>query len=175
MIKIAFLTVLIILLLSGYSNAETNETVNVDELAIPDYGPHIFEELKNEPEVIDVRGTIPIIVNNREKLEWTDKLVEFSMNLEKEMNKYFHDGSLLSFGTSIDGYLEVGCNSATPEKINNTVIDEIYSVIDNQCKKEGINNVPVVFKWTEMGTEETPGFTSVMLTLCILILISIRR
>jgi hypothetical protein len=171
MTKILLVTVLTILLLSGYSSAETNETVNVDELAIPDYGPHIFEELKNEPGVIDVRGTMPTIVSNREKLEWTDKLVECSLNLDEEMHKYFEDGPILSFGTNVDGYLKVGCDLAAPEKVNSTVIDEIYGVIDAQCKKEGINDVPVVFVWTEMATEETPGFTSVMLILCILILI----
>ena len=71
--------------------------------------------------------------------------------------------------------MEVGFNSATPDKVNDTLIDEIYSLIGTQCKKEGINDVPVVFKWTEMPTEETPGFTSIMLILCILVLIRIRR
>jgi len=175
MIKNTLLTVLIILLIPGFAYAATNETVNVDDLTIPDYGPHIFEELKNDSEVIAVRGTIPTITSNKEKLEWTDKLVDCSLNLDKDMHKYFEDGSIVDFGTCIGGYLKVGFDSEAPEKINDAVIDEIYIVIDNQCKKQGITDVPVVFVWSEIATEDSPGFTSISLVLCMLVLTKTRK
>ncbi|MDY0388392.1 MAG: hypothetical protein RBT65_14980 [Methanolobus sp.] len=182
--KVVFMMALTVFLLSGYSNADANETlnvdeltINVDELALPDFGPHIFEEIQNESWLIESRGTIPTITDNKEKLEWADKVTQCTMALQDEMDKYLYDGSpLFSFGgVTIDGYVEVGFNSATPDKVNDTLIDEIYSLIDTQCKKEGINDVPVVFMWAEMPTEETPGFTSIMLILCILVLTRIRR
>ncbi|WP_305064027.1 hypothetical protein [Methanococcoides sp.] len=167
---------LIILLLFGYSDAAANETQNIKNLKLPDYGPHIFKEVQNEPGFISVRGKMPTIIDNKEKLEWTDKLVQCSIN-NKEMDKYYSasGGPVLSFGTSINGYLEVGCNSATPEQINESVINEIYQVIDEQCEKEGVADVPVVFIWTEMATEETPGFASIMLILSMLLLVKIRK
>lgn len=147
-----------------------------ESISLPDYGPHIFEEAKKEPAFIAALGTMPVITDEGEKREWTDKLVECSRGA-KEIDRYFYEygGPLLSFGTSINGYLKIGCNSATPEKVNSTVIDEIYSVIDAQSKKEGINNVPVVFVWAEMPTEDTPGFTSIMLVLSLLLLIVMQR
>lgn len=147
-----------------------------ESISLPDYGPHIFEEAKREPTFIAARGTMPVITDEGGKREWTDKLVECSRGTT-EIDRYFYDsgGPLLSFGTSINGYLEVGCNSATPEKVNSTVIDEIYSMIDAQSKKVGVNDVPVVFVWAEVPTEDTPGFTSTMLILSILLLAGIRR
>jgi hypothetical protein len=147
-----------------------------ESISLPDYGPHIFEEAKKEPAFIAARGTMPVITDEGEKREWTDKLVECSM-ATTEIDRYFYkyEGPLLSFGASINGYLEVGCYSATPEKINSTVIDEIYGVIDTQSKKEGINDVPVVFMWMEMPTEDSPGFTSIMLVLSLLLLMVMRK
>jgi hypothetical protein len=147
-----------------------------ESISLPDYGPHIFEEAKKEPAFIAARGTMPVITDEGEKREWTDKLVECSRGA-KEIDRYFYEsgGPLLSFGTSINGYLKVGCYSATPEKINSTVIDEIYGVIDAQSQKEGINDVPVVFMWMEMPTEETPGFTLMMPILSIFLLTELKK
>jgi hypothetical protein len=147
-----------------------------ESISLPDYGPHIFEEAKKEPAFIAALGTMPVITDEGEKREWTDKLVECSRGA-KEIDRYFYEygGPLLGFGTSINGYLLVYCYSATPEKVNSTVINEIYDVIDAQSKKEGINDVPVVFMWTEMPTEDTPGFTSIMLVLSLLLLMVMRR
>ncbi|MEL4305429.1 hypothetical protein [Methanococcoides sp. LMO-2] len=39
-------------------------------------------------------------------------------------------------------------NSETPEKVNESVIDEIYQTIDKHFEQEaGIDEVPVVFEW----------------------------
>ena len=55
-----------------------------------------------------------------------------------------------SFGADINGYLIVGFEASTPEKVNESVIDEIYQVIDEHFEQKGINNVPVVFIFVEI-------------------------
>ncbi|MBP1909161.1 hypothetical protein [Methanolobus bombayensis] len=83
-----------------------------------------------------------------------------------------------------------------------SIIDEIH-VINEQCEKEGIDEVPVVFEWehivvdeepiplnlvenTEMidndtkeneveSKKETPAFTSLMVFVCLFFLIIIER
>ncbi|WP_164997928.1 hypothetical protein [Methanolobus psychrotolerans] len=180
------------------SNADDNDmSIN---FTLPDYGPEMFEKAKKESNFIAARGTMPLITEDGKKIEWTDQLVECTRN-NKEILAYFNDGPVESFGTYIDGYLKVGMESATPEKVNDTIIDEIYEIISEQCEKEGINDVPVVFVWDheEAIVEEesssttvdifenkstqneddpiqsTPGFTSIMLILCLLILVKYRK
>jgi hypothetical protein len=51
-------------------------------------------------------------------------------------------------------------------------------MIDEKAEEEGINDVPVVFRWSEKDievTEDTPGFTSMMLVLGLALAIGIRR
>jgi hypothetical protein len=47
--------------------------------------------------------------------------------------------------------------------------------LKSQCEKEGINDVPVVFVWTEMGIDEFHRLTSIMLVLSLLLLIRLRK
>jgi hypothetical protein len=175
-----------------------------EDLALPDYGPNMFEKAKNSSEFVAARGTMPIIIDEGEKREWIDQLVQCSRANDKIIN-YFKSsgGPVLSFGTYINGYLEVGLNSATPEKVNDSVIDEIYQTINEAAEEEGVSAVPVVFVWTEVAQEDelkidepslmeddfenestqdgddpthpTPGFTSSMFALCMLILAIFRR
>ena len=116
----------------------------------------------------------------------------------------------MSFGTYIDGYLLVQFEGYSSEKVNESLIDEIYQVIDEQCEQEGINDVPVVFMFggyeredlavepaddgpdadkaddanlsddeeeieDNETTNQTPGFTSIMVILGLLILVKIKR
>jgi phosphoribosyl-dephospho-CoA transferase len=144
---------------------------------------------------------MPVITDATEKRNWLDLLTHCARG-NKEITNYFRSsgGPLLSFGIYIDGYLKVGLNSETPEKVNDSVIDEIYRTIDEAAQEEGVNNVPVVFLWSEPGheddaiyspsgeklenestqdedksTQTTPGFTSIMFVLCILILAIFRK
>lgn len=117
---------------------------------LPDYGPHVLEAAKKDPQFIASRGTMPIITDEGEKRAWIDLLVQCTRN-NKEIDQYFisSGGTVESFGSYIDGYLRVGLYSDTPEKVNESVINEIYKVIREQGEKEGINDVPVVFMWSQ--------------------------
>ncbi|MDY0387313.1 MAG: hypothetical protein RBT65_09345 [Methanolobus sp.] len=195
-----------------------------EDMSLPDYGPAIFEEAKSNPSVIAVYGTMPVIEQESEKREWTDLL---GHSKGKELDPFFAEfgGPVLGYGVSINGYLSVGMDLENPEKVNESVIDEIYQTISRHFEQEaGINEVPVVFVWepravtdellentpspdnehismlnddgsvttytadeayidedgnvviidnentSESNTQTTPGFTSIMLALCLLIL-----
>ena len=206
------------------------------DLSLPDYGPEMFEKAANSSGFVAARGTMPVITDEGEKREWTDQLVKCSRANDK-IDNYFSSGQVVFFGSYIDGYLQVCLNSATPEKVNDSVIDEIYRTIDEAAQGEGVTDVPVVFIWgstpdedqaivtdltpdpyvkmldengnyidvsiddvyinengnfvlknstEESATENytdgnidssqsTPGFTSIMLVLCILILTRFRK
>jgi hypothetical protein len=184
-----------------------------EDLPLPDYGPQIFEQVKNESGFIATRGTMPVITNSSEKEEWADSLVQCSRSLgnpsNKKLDPYFSSsgGPVTSFGPGINGYVTVGFNPSTPEKVNESVIDEIYQVIDEHFVQEGVSEVPVVFEWMgapvediavvdgpyvnesddsslpgneeEINGSETtskmPGFTSIMLFLCLLLLFNTRK
>jgi hypothetical protein len=126
-----------------------------DDLPLPDYGPQIFEEAKKNPLFVAARGTMPVITDASEKVEWTDLLVRCSRSLgnpyntDKGIMPYFVEfgGPVNSFGTDINGYLAVGFEGYSSEKVNESLIDEIYKVIDEQCEQEGISDVPVVFEF----------------------------
>ena len=117
---------------------------------LPDYGPDVLEAAKKDPQFIASRGTMPIITDEGEKRAWFDLLVQCTRN-NNEIDQYFISsaGPVESFGSYIDGYLRVGLYSYTPEKVSESVINEIYKVIREQGEKEGINDVPVVFMWSQ--------------------------
>lgn len=189
-----------------------------EDLPLPDYGPQVFEEAKKNPSVVAVRGTMPIITDASEKEEWTDSLVQCSRSLANPSNAntgiqtYFASsgGPVSTFGTNINGYLKVGLEGYSSEKVNESIIDEIYQVIDEQCEKEGISDVPVVFEFVgyitveneilpeneipnvnesddanlsgneeetagNETTNQTPGFTSIMVILGLLLLLIVKR
>jgi hypothetical protein len=172
-----------------------------EDMPLPDYSPEMFEKAANGSGFVAAKGTMPVITDATEKRNWLDLLTHCARG-NKEITNYFRSsgGPLLSFGIYIDGYLKVGLNSETPEKVNDSVIDEIYRTIDEAAQEEGVNNVPVVFLWSEPGheddaiyspsgeklenestqdedksTQTTPGFTSIMFVLCILILAIFRK
>lgn len=133
-------------------------------LPLPDYGPESFERAKNEAGFITTRGTMPVITDADKKVEWTDLLVKCSQPLSRPnsttgINPYFAEfgGPVISFGTNINGYLRVGFEASTPEKVNESVINEIYQVIDEHFEQEGISNVPVVFVFSHLTLDTAPA------------------
>jgi len=104
-----------------------------ENLPLQDYGPESFERAKNETGFITTRGKMPEIHQEEEKREWIDLLAKGSQSLSTPgstsgLNPYFavSGGPVNSFGVYIDGYLEVGLEPSAQEKVNESVIDEIY-------------------------------------------------
>ena len=68
---------------------------------------------------------MPVITDEDKKVEWTDLLVKCNQPLSRPnsttgINPYFAEfgGPVNSFGADIHGYLIVGFEPSTPEKVN---------------------------------------------------------
>ncbi|WP_232221893.1 hypothetical protein [Methanococcoides burtonii] len=131
-----------------------------EDMPLPDYGPEIFEEAKSSPSFIAAYGTMPVIKQESEKRSWTDQL---GHSKGRELDPFFAEfgGLVIGYGVSINGYLSVGLDSENSEKVNESVIDEIYQTIDSHFEQEaGINEVPVVFEWEGRAVEDELEYTS---------------
>jgi hypothetical protein len=121
-----------------------------ESVSLPDYGPQVFEIAKQDPWFIDAKGTMPVITDEGEKREWLNLLGKGIHNC-RYVDRYFKSsgGPTIAFGLSINGYLFVEFDIDAPGKVNESLINEIYQVIDDGCKQKGINDVPVVFMWSQ--------------------------
>ena len=139
---------------------------------LPDYGPDVLESAKKDPQFIASRGLMPIILEEGKKREWVDQLSN-SIHMNRDLDPYFkkNGGNVIGFGLSINGYLFVEFDANTTEQVNESLISEIYQVIDIHCQQEGITDVPVIFKWgreptlNEGRVEDTPSPDEVMITI----------
>jgi len=139
---------------------------------LPDYGPDVLEAAKKDPQFIASRGTMPLITDEGEKRAWLDLLGKGIHNCRLS-DRYFKSsgGPMLAFGLSIDGYLFIEFDKDTPEKVNESLINEIYQVIGTRCEQAGITDVPVVFRWSEgeitleLPVEDTPVPDEDMITI----------
>ncbi len=178
--------VLFVLMISpGFVNASHGESNDSAYEHDSSESNHLYEAVKTNPEVITTRGVLPEMTTDAEKVEWVDSLIRCSENfpeIDEHLAEY--GGPIESFGFAGEGYIEVGLDTESPEKANDSTINEIYQVIKEHYEKEGIKNVPVVFVWqhiVEVGedtsslsdeeigenktTKQSPGFTSITLIL----------
>ena len=164
--KWSIFMIFILILLSGSTNADDgklNDSEHDEDLSfipdrrpLPDYGPEVFEEIKQNPKFIASRGTMPEIREEEDKREWINSLIVCSSFSNLSMDPYMigNGSSVVAFGCSImGGYLYVEFDETTPEYVNESLIDEMYQTIKDHCEQEGISEVPVVFMWGEMPIE----------------------
>lgn len=169
-IKIGIGTLLIVMLLVAVAFADTaapsNETktfpkdlpervllgLNDSELQdknIPDFGPEVFERMKQDPKVLDTRGKIPRFGTVIERRNWLDKLDKIRIGVQDEMLPYdYPNGSVISDGFDWEGYFYVGLyKNAT---VNASLVNKIYGIIDKEARVVGIQEVPVAFSLDDM-------------------------
>lgn len=98
--------------------------------------------------MIETRGTVPEITEDKEKMEWLDTIKECINNSESELHPYMKEfgGPLVGFGTNYGGYLFVDFDEDLEKEINDSAIDKFYNIIDTNAKKAGISDIPVVFR-----------------------------
>lgn len=128
-----------------------------ESLPLPDYGPQIFEEVKNEPGFIATRGIMPIITDPSEKVEWTETAGKCIHSFSGDLRPYMKSsgGQLTGFGHNYRGYIFVCFDPESLESVNDSIIDEIYLIIEEHSEQEGINEVPVIFEWRGESIEDT--------------------
>lgn len=55
-------------------DAQQEDNFTEGEYYLPTYGPSIFEKLKDDSDVIETRGVIPQITDDKEKVKWLDTI-----------------------------------------------------------------------------------------------------
>ncbi len=131
--------------------------------------------------VIDIRGKIPKFENKTEKKEWFEKLDELGDSLrESQSLKEFKypAGPVITYGYSIYGYFFVDFKKDF--EYNETLTEEIYEIIDEEARKLGIENIPVVFRISGMPELESETDTLILnekekseITIAIILIIGI--
>lgn len=112
-----------------------------------------------------------------ERRSWLEELKNLG-NMGSEMSKYMYpDGPVISHGYGYDGYISVTFLEGS--EVNESLMDEIYKIIDQKALRSGIKDVSVKFEFEgmpiadEAPTEDittlnTPGFTSFSLVIVLL-------
>lgn len=121
---------------------------------LPDFGPEVFEEMKNDPSVIATRGTVPKIEIEEEQHDWTKKLDEITYGVRDNMPLYFHpEGPIMSCSCTGQGYIDVFLEGSD---INESLIDDIYEIFDRQSSQMGVHDVPLVFRYSKIPVDIGP-------------------
>ena len=103
------------------------------------------ESASYRPDVIATYGKLPEIETEEQCWEWFHRDTPSIMHGSRDrMDPYFTDGILVSCGPDVDGYIEVTVYENLTIK-KQPIMDEIYGIIDEEAKKIGIHEVPVVF------------------------------
>lgn len=121
---------------------------------LPDFGPEVFEEIKDDLNVIATRGTVPKIEIEEEQHDWTKKLDEITHGVRDNMPLYFHpEGPIMSFSCTGQGYIDVFLEGSD---INESLMDDIYEVFDRQGSQMGVHDVPLVFRYSKVPIDIGP-------------------
>ncbi len=118
-----------------------NNSEHLDGL--PDFGPEVFERIKNDTKVLAVYGKIPIIKMETEKRNWLERLEEIRTGGREKIYTYFYPaGPVITYGVDYEGYLVV----TLKDNSSKNLMDEIYKVLSDQAAKKDISEVPAVFE-----------------------------
>ncbi len=141
--------------------ATFNPGMNVENLSV----------VKNNPDVIEARGKIPV-ADTKIPITYTqimrqeifDRFYQILKNSNDEiMEKYFHpNGPVIAKGYAHGSYVSISI--LVDSEVDTETLDSIYSIIEQEANEVGIENVPVVFQYEEMAVldeeimvdEETP-------------------
>lgn len=117
---------------------------NVQRMTLPNFGSHVFDELKKDPSVLATKGVIPQYATQAERMNWLGKLDDIRVMAEDDLSPYaYPKGPVLGHGFDENGSVRVVLYKNM--NVSDSQINEIYNVINKIGNKKNIQNVPVVF------------------------------
>lgn len=147
---IGLLFVGLVPIVSAVSNTSTNQTASDSdpESELPDFNPQIFDLLEEQDEkYILGLGEVPLITSKSGKRNWLNDLSNVKAGAREEMTAYMRpNGSVMSYGYNYQGYLSVRFLEGT--EVNESTLDEIYSIFNEEAMKDNISDVPVLFQYS---------------------------
>ena len=136
---------------------------------------HQLEQLQQNPNLLTIKGTIPIFYTEEEKTTYSDIMYKCRRESASEIEQYMlsNGGPVVGFGYNENGYFRVVYDETPNRSFDNTTINEIYQILNTKCQLENINEVPVVFFWGETpindigesgepSTPNIPGFSLII-------------
>ncbi|HBC32093.1 MAG TPA: hypothetical protein DC024_12730 [Clostridiales bacterium] len=150
-VSILIMSVMFIGIGSAEPSDLSEDNFTEGEFYLPDYGPSIFEKLKDNPDVIETRGVMLEITDDKEKVKWLDTIETSIRSSKDKLEPYMqqYGGPVIGFGINYEGYLFVEFDKKLEDTINKSTMDELYNIIEVDAKKMEISNVPVVFRSSE--------------------------
>ncbi len=149
MLKICLSIMVISVIFIGTGSASDSDSSPDESLDyyLPDYGAKTLDSLKEDSNVIAIRGSMPEITELKEKREWLETLNTSIYKSQSELHPYMKEfgGPLAGFGYSYDGYLFVDIDAESKETVDEYTIEKLYNIINEDGKSLGLNEVPVVF------------------------------
>nr|WP_321497389.1 hypothetical protein [uncultured Methanolobus sp.] len=148
---VGLLLINLIFLVSAGSNVSVNSTsyAGARPIDLPDFYPQIFDQLKEQDDnYILGKGEVPLIISESGKRNWLNDLNNVKTCVKDEMTaKYMRpNGSVMSYGYNYHGYLSVQFPVAA--EVNESMMDAIYSIFNEEAMKTNISNVPVLFQYS---------------------------
>jgi hypothetical protein len=106
--------------------------------------------------IIDTIGVLPKIETEKECWQWFfQDSYRISQDSGAKLESYIQSGKIVSMGVSPNGYFEVRINEEA-DIDRESVINEIYQILNDEGKKNGVNEVPVVFRLITPTDEDAP-------------------
>ena len=107
------------------------------------------ELMKKKPTIplhknIAAYGKIPLLKDQNEIITWMEKLSAIAGTTQDKINPYMKRGQVIIYGVE-PTRLEVGINETLPFKEKNTIVKEIYQIINEEARKQNTTDVPVIF------------------------------
>lgn len=103
-------------------------------------------------------GKIPLLKDPDEIYFWQEKLYTIGGHIQEKITPYVEMGQIVTYGARIR--LEIGINETLSSEEKNTLIKEVYPIIDEEARKQNITDVPVVFTTSEEESITEPKNSS---------------
>lgn len=100
-------------------------------------------------------GKIPLLKDPDEIYFWQEKLYKIGGHIQEKITPYVEMGQVVTYGARIR--LEIGINETLSSEEKNTLIKEVYPIIDEEARKQNITDVPVVFTTSEEESITEPN------------------
>lgn len=109
-----------------------------------DYYTYFFGLYSQGTSVIARYGKLPVLETQDQKESWNSTLKKLSNNIEDRVaSKYMYPhGEIMSCGINARGYFVILFRYGN---VDEPLMNEVYSLIDNSAKKMGIESIPVEF------------------------------
>ncbi len=141
------------------SESETSEVSesSLQNMQIPDFGPHVFDKLKENTDFLAAKGKMPQYTTQEERQNWLHKLDQSRLIVRNDIEPYVYPkGPVICYGWNIDGYFNVVLYEGI--NVTDSQINEMYNVINKDANKASIQEIPVVFKKRDFFKNAASGY-----------------